>query len=43
MIFAGLVFDACRNTLKLRKTGTKAILQSKGFVPVSQESGMLIA
>jgi formylglycine-generating enzyme required for sulfatase activity len=38
-----VVFDACRNTLKLRKTGTKAIVQSKGFVPVSQESGMLIA
>ena len=38
-----VVFDACRNTLKLRRTGTKAIVQSKGFVPVSQESGMLIA
>jgi uncharacterized caspase-like protein len=38
-----VVFDACRNTLKLRKTGTKAIVQSKGFVPVSQESGMLVA
>ena len=38
-----VVFDACRNTLKLRKTGSKAIVQSKGFVPVAQESGMLIA
>ena len=38
-----VVFDACRNTLKLRKTGTKAIVQFKGFVPVSQESGMLVA
>lgn len=38
-----VVFDACRNTLKLRQTGTRALLQSKGFLPVSQESGMLIA
>jgi formylglycine-generating enzyme required for sulfatase activity len=38
-----VVFDACRNTLKLRRTGTKAIVQSKGFVPVGQESGMLVA
>jgi hypothetical protein len=38
-----VVFDACRNTLKLRKSGTKAIVQSRGFVPVNQESGMLIA
>ena len=38
-----VVFDACRNTLKLKQAGTKAVVQSKGFVPVSQESGMLIA
>jgi hypothetical protein len=28
------VFDACRNTLKL---------QAKGFVPVAQENGTLVA
>src|SRR5436190_3006405 len=38
-----VVFDACRNVLKLRKAGSRALVQSKGFVPVSQESGMLIA
>jgi uncharacterized caspase-like protein len=38
-----VVFDACRNTLKLTQPGSKAIVQSKGFVPVAQESGMLIA
>jgi invasion protein IalB len=38
-----VVFDACRNTLKLKQSGSKALAQSKGFVPVSQESGMLIA
>ena len=38
-----VVFDACRNALKLKKAGTRALVQSKGFVPVSQESGMLIA
>ena len=38
-----VVFDACRNTLKLRKPGTRALVQSKGFVPVMQENGMLIA
>ena len=38
-----VVFDACRNNLKLRKAGTRALVQSKGFVPVAQESGMLIA
>jgi caspase domain-containing protein/sulfatase-modifying factor enzyme 1 len=37
-----VIFDACRNTLKLKKAGSKAVVQSKGFVPVSQESGMLI-
>jgi len=38
-----VVFDACRNTLKLKKAGARALVQSKGFVPVVQESGMLIA
>jgi hypothetical protein len=38
-----VVFDACRNTLHLTKPGSKAIVQSKGFVPVTQENGMLIA
>ena len=38
-----VVFDACRNTLKLNKPGSRALVQSKGFVSVSQEPGMLIA
>jgi len=38
-----VVFDACRNTLKLREPGSRALVQSKGFVPVTQENGMLIA
>src|SRR5262245_13958310 len=38
-----VVFDACRNTLKLIRAGTRSLVQSKGFVPVAQESGMLIA
>jgi len=38
-----VVFDACRNSLKLTKKGSRALAQSKGFVPVVQESGMLIA
>ncbi|MBX9925723.1 MAG: caspase family protein [Hyphomicrobiaceae bacterium] len=38
-----VVFDACRNTLKLTAKSTKAIVQAKGFVPVRQESGMLIS
>ncbi len=38
-----VVFDACRNALKLKKPGVKAVIQSKGFVPVSKISGMLIA
>jgi formylglycine-generating enzyme required for sulfatase activity len=38
-----VVFDACRNTLKLRKAGSRAIVESRGFVPVREESGMLIA
>jgi formylglycine-generating enzyme required for sulfatase activity len=38
-----VVFDACRNTLKLTQPGSRAIVLSKGFVPVAQENGMLIA
>ena len=37
------MFDACRNTLKLTNAGSRALVQSKGFVPIAQESGMLIA
>ena len=38
-----VVFDACRNTLKLKQPGSRAVVQSKGFVPMVQENGMLIA
>ena len=38
-----VVFDACRNTLKLTRAGSRAVVQPKGFVPTAQESGMLIA
>ena len=38
-----VVFDACRNTLKLTQSGSRAVVPSKGFVPVAQECGMLIA
>src|SRR5262249_16929031 len=38
-----VVFDACRNTLKLTQSGSRAVVQSKGFVPVAQQNGMLIA
>ena len=38
-----VIFDACRNTLKLTAAGSRAVVQSKGFVPISQENGMLIA
>ena len=38
-----VVFDACRNNLKLVKAGSRALVQSRGFVPVAQEAGMLIA
>jgi len=38
-----VVFDACRNTLKLTKAGWRGLVQPKGFVPIVQESGMLIA
>jgi hypothetical protein len=30
-----VVLDACRNTLKLTQPGPRAVVQSKGFVPVS--------
>jgi formylglycine-generating enzyme required for sulfatase activity/uncharacterized caspase-like protein len=38
-----VVFDACRNALKLKKPGTRALVQAEGFKPVREESGMLIA
>jgi hypothetical protein len=38
-----VVFDACRNTLRLTQPRSRAVVQSKGFVPVAQENGMLIA
>jgi formylglycine-generating enzyme required for sulfatase activity len=38
-----VIFDACRNTLKLTQPGSRSVVQSKGFVPVAQENGMLIA
>jgi hypothetical protein len=30
-----VVFDACRNTLKLAMPGSRAIVQSKGFLPIA--------
>jgi uncharacterized caspase-like protein len=38
-----VVIDACRNALKLRRTGSRAVIQPKGFVPQREETGMLIA
>ncbi|MGP0092869.1 MAG: SUMF1/EgtB/PvdO family nonheme iron enzyme [Xanthobacteraceae bacterium] len=38
-----VVFDACRNALKVKKPGTRALVQAEGFKPVREESGMLIA
>src|SRR6202030_885530 len=39
-----VVFDACRNALKLKKPGNKAaLIPSKGFLPVREEAGILIA
>ena len=38
-----VVFDACRNRLKLTKPGSKAVVQAKGFVPERRVPGMLIA
>ena len=37
------MFGACRNVSKLKKAGARGLLQSKGFVPVGQEPGTLIA
>ena len=39
-----VVFDACRNTLRLKDTGSKSLSQPKGFQPVAYiPGGMLIA
>jgi hypothetical protein len=38
-----VVFDACRNTLRLVEPGSKALVQAKGFDPVRVVPGMLIA
>lgn len=38
-----VVFDACRNELRLSGTGQKALGAEKGFVPVAQTAGLLIA
>jgi formylglycine-generating enzyme required for sulfatase activity len=38
-----VVFDACRNVLKLRRAGTRAPVQVRGYASMAQERGMLIA
>lgn len=38
-----VVFDACRNELRLSGAGQKALGAEKGFVPVAQTAGLLIA
>src|SRR5262245_11852520 len=38
-----VVFDACRNSLRLAESGSKALVQAKGFEPVRVVPGMLIA
>ncbi len=38
-----IVLDACRNTLKLSRPGTKSLTKAKGFRPVRKMQGMLIA
>lgn len=38
-----VIFDACRNELQLQKKDKKALGQDKGFVPVPQTAGLLIA
>jgi secreted trypsin-like serine protease len=38
-----VVFDACRNTLRLVEPNSKALSQPKGFEPVRVARGMLIA
>src|SRR5262249_37912624 len=37
-----VVFDACRDELKLKQTG-KTLGSNKGFVPIANTSGLLIA
>lgn len=38
-----VVFDACRNELRLKKAGTRSLVQPKGFLPEKMVSRMLIA
>ncbi|MEZ5842774.1 MAG: caspase family protein [Hyphomicrobiaceae bacterium] len=38
-----VVFDACRNTLKLREAGKRAVVQAKGFRAEREQPGMLIS
>ncbi len=38
-----VVFDACRNSLKLSRPGSKALFGAKGFEPLRTVRGMLIA
>lgn len=38
-----VVFDACRNELQLPTLGTKSMVTEKGFVPVAQTNGVLVA
>jgi hypothetical protein len=38
-----VVFDACRNKLRLTRAGSRTLVHSKGFVPVAHENGILIA
>jgi formylglycine-generating enzyme required for sulfatase activity len=38
-----VVFDACRNELRLKKAGTKSLLAARGLKTVQAEAGMLIA
>ena len=38
-----VVFDACRNELRLKSAGTRSLLQTRGLKTVTAEAGMLIA
>ena len=38
-----VVFDACRNELNITGASAKALAADKGFVPVNETSGLLIA
>jgi len=38
-----VILDACRNKLKLRFPGVKAVISAKGFLPMSVSPGILIA